>query len=90
MIKEMSSDSEWSSFPELSSTSEEDTLEEGEEDIEEIDGLNLKHLATEIFLVTWCCRGPAPGVTFKRHGESNKRQTVLLPWSAVRGRQHTS
>ena len=86
----MSSDSEWSSFAELSSTSEEDTLEEEEEDIEEIDGLNLEYLTTEIFLITFCCHGPSSGVNYKRHRESNKCQTVLLPWSAVRGRQHTS
>ena len=55
VIKKMSSDSEWSSFTELSSTSEEDTMEE---DIEEIYGLDLEYLATEIFLITFCYRGP--------------------------------
>jgi hypothetical protein len=40
----MSSDSEWSSFTELSSTSEEDTLDEEEEDIQEIYGLNFRIL----------------------------------------------
>jgi len=44
VIKKMSSDSEWSSFTELSSTSEEDTLDEEEEDIQEIYGLNFRIL----------------------------------------------